>query len=117
MTLVCAGDAEEAAAAACLRPDMILAESPALIGSGSRGPEDAKEIARIIEAVHRIAPGMKILHGAGIHDEKDVFQVIMAGADATGSSSAVMQAENREEMLEKMIEAVSRAWKIRKGEK
>ena len=108
--LVCAGTPQEAAAAASLGPDMILAEAPGLIGKGARGPGDMEEIARINQAVHRVAPGMMILHGAGISDEKDVYEVIKAGADATGSTSGIMKADNPCEMMEKMIASVAAAW-------
>lgn len=112
-TLVCAGTPREAAAVAALGPDIILAESPALIGKGARGPEDMEEITRINEAVHRVAPGMLILHGAGISDENDVFEIIKAGADATGSTSGIMKAEHPIEMMEKMIAAAAKAWRVR----
>lgn len=115
LTLVCAGDVREAAAAACLEPDIILAESPALIGKGARGPQDTEEIHRINEAVRRIDPEMPVLHGAGISDEKDVYEIIRAGADATGSTSGILKAENPEEMMERMIAAAAKAWKERSG--
>lgn len=115
-TLVCAGNAEEGAAAACLSPDIILAESPALIGKGKRSREDVIEIEKINRAIHRVAPDMLILHGAGISDEKDVYEIIRAGADATGSTSGILKAECPEEMMEKMIAAVAIAWKERKME-
>ena len=66
---------------------------------------------------HRVAPGMPILHGAGISNEQDVYEIIKAGADATGSTSGILQAENPEEMLEKMIQAVERAWRERQASK
>ena len=115
MTLVCAGDAAEAAAAACLEPDIVLAESPALIGKGARGPQDMEEITRINQAAHRLSPGMPIRHGAGIHDEKDVYEIIRAGADATGSTSGILKADDPVEMMEKMIAAVAKAWSERVG--
>ena len=111
--MVCAGNAEEGAAAACLSPDIILAESPALIGKGKRGPEDMAEIQKINRAIHAVAPGIPILHGAGISDERDVYEIIKAGADATGSTSGILMAEKPEEMLEKMIRAAAEAWKER----
>jgi len=114
-TLVCAGTVEEAAAVACLKPDIILAESPKLIGKGARGPEDMEEIRKINEAVHQIDPDILILHGAGISDENDVYEVIKAGADATGSTSGILKADDPEEMIEKMISKVALAWEERKG--
>lgn len=109
-TLVCAGDAEESAAVACLRPDIVLAESPALIGAGRRGENDAAEIARINAAVEAVAPGMPILHGAGISTARDVYEVILAGADATGSTSGVLKAPDPKRMLGEMIEALWTAY-------
>jgi len=116
-TLVCAGSREEGAAIACLNPDIILAESPALIGKGARGPQDMEEISKINDAIHQINPNMLILHGAGITDEKDVYEIIKAGADATGSTSGIMKAEKPLEMMGKMIASVAEAWKLRQREK
>ena len=65
--------------------------------------------------MHRISPGMPILHGAGIHDEKDVYEIIRAGADATGSTSGILKADDPVEMMEKMIAAVAKAWSERVG--
>lgn len=116
-TLVCAGSSGEGAAIACLNPDIILAESPALIGTGVRSPQDMEEIAKINHAIHQVNPNILILHGAGITDEKDVYEIIIAGADATGSTSGIIKAEKPLEMMEKMIASVAEAWKIRKKEK
>jgi triosephosphate isomerase len=115
-SVVCAGSEKEACAAACLSPDIIIAESPLLIGGGERSEEDAKLIRRINEKVRAIDPKIKVLHGAGIHDETDVYNVILSGADATGSTSGIMKAEDPCEMTRKMIEAVARAWSERAGE-
>ncbi|MBL5825695.1 triose-phosphate isomerase [Serratia fonticola] len=112
-TLVCAGSCEEAKAVAILEPDIILAESPALIGKGRRGPQDTAEIIKINNAIYQLQPGILVLHGAGIKDEKDVFEVIKAGADATGSTSGVLLAEKPYEMMEKMISSVADAWRER----
>lgn len=112
-TLVCAGDAAESAAVACLGPDIVLAESPSLIGVGRRGENDAAEIERINAAVRAIAPELPVLHGAGIADAEDVYQVIRAGADATGSTSGVLKAANPKQMLGDMIEAMWTAYRER----
>lgn len=112
-TLVCAGSVEESRAVACLQPDIILAESPALIGVGKRGPQDMAEIAKINAAVHSVNKHIKILHGAGIKDEHDVYEIIKAGAEATGSTSGILKAERPLEMMEKMIAALACAWNER----
>lgn len=112
MTLVCAGNCEESVMVAHLHPDIILAESPALIGKGARSPQDMDEIQRINRSIQAIAPDVFVLHGAGISDENDVSEVIKAGAVATGSTSGIIKAANPAEMLEKMIIAVADAWKL-----
>ena len=101
---------------AALAPDIILAESPELIGKGARSKEDAIAIEIINEAVHSISQNIQILHGAGIQNENDVYEIIHAGAQATGSTSGIILAESPEFMLKKMIKAVATAWKQRKRE-
>lgn len=115
LSLVCAGSPIEGAAVSYLHPDMIIAESPALIGTGRRGYEDRIAIQEINDAIHKVVPDMLILHGAGISNEEDVYQVILNGADATGSTSGIMKADNPCEMTDKMIAAVAKAWKERNG--
>lgn len=111
-TMVCADTPEEGAAVACLGPDIVLAESPALIGAGRRGPGDFEEITRINQLIHAVRPGLPILHGAGIRNERNVFAVISAGAEACGSTSGILKAADPPAMLEKMIKAVRRAWDL-----
>lgn len=112
-TLACAGDADESAAVAHLGPDIVLAESPALIGVGRRGENDDAEIDRINAAVRAVNPALSVLHGAGISDGRDVYNVILAGADATGSTSGVLKAPNPKQMLREMIEALWTAYNER----
>lgn len=112
-TLVSAGTVEESAALACLAPDIILAESPALIGAGKRGPGDRLEIEKINRSVRAVNPNIPVLHAAGITDENDVYQIILAGADATGSTSGVLKAPDPKDMLRRMIEAVAAAYRER----
>jgi len=112
-TIVCAGTPEESAAVAYLSPNIVLAESPALIGIGKRSPEDMLEITKINQKIHQINPEILVLHGAGISNEEDVYEIIAAGADATGSTSGILKAENPFDMLERMIKAVRKAWNER----
>ncbi|TPI64854.1 triose-phosphate isomerase [Mesorhizobium sp. B3-1-3] len=114
-TLVCAGSVEESAAVARLRPNIVLAESPALIGGGKRSANDIQEIERINLAVSEVDKEIQVLHGAGISDENDVYQIVRAGADGTGSTSAVMCAADPKDMLERMIREMSRAYRERVG--
>ena len=112
-TLVCAGSVQESVAVAKLRPNVILAENPALIGGGERSQEDALEIRRVNAAIAAVDEDILVLHGAGINNENDVYQVIRCGADGTGSTSAIMRAADPKEMLSRMIEAMSQAYSDR----
>ena len=109
-SLACAGSMQEVSAVAKMNPNILLAEAPELIGKGVRGQEDQKAIQIINETVKKINPEISVLHGAGISNEKDVYDIIMLGADATGSTSGILKAPDPREMLEKMIRAVREAW-------
>jgi triosephosphate isomerase len=114
-TLVCADMPEEACAIAHLGPNMILAESPDLIGGGVRQESDMDKIAQTNEAIAHINPGIKVMHSAGITDGRDVYAVIAKGVDATGSTSGIIKAQNSSAMVEEMIRAVRAAYDERNG--
>jgi triosephosphate isomerase len=109
-TMVCADTLEDALRIAKLSPDIIIAEAPSLIAGGQRGEEDRLAIAKINEAIAAVNPGILVLHGAGIHDARDVYDVIAAGAQGTGSSSGFALAPDPAAMAEEMIRAVREAW-------
>ncbi len=120
LTMVCADSPAEAAAIAHLRPNMIMAEPPELIG-GSESVATAKLsfISEAIEAVKRIDSSIAVCAGAGIRSPEDAAAVIRAGADGTGSTSGVLCASNPAKMLEQMVMAVEEAWaenKVPNGE-
>ena len=107
-TIVCADSSAEAAAIAHLKPDIIVAEPSELVGTGvSCGPEYVKVATR---AVKDVDPDILVLTAAGIANGQDVYDTIIAGADATGSSSGVAKAADRAAMVDEMISAVRRAW-------
>jgi triosephosphate isomerase len=110
ISMVCADNLTEAAAVARMRPDIIIAEAPELIGVGKRGPNDRQAIAMINATVWNINPDIRVLHGAGISNGQDVYAVIAAGAQATGSSSGIANAQDRFTMFTEMIRAVRQAW-------
>jgi triosephosphate isomerase len=93
-----------------MRPNIIIAESPDLIGVGERPAQDRQTIAGINEAVWAIDPGIRVLHGAGISNGQDVYNIISAGAQASGSTSGIIKAEDPFTMLEEMIRSVRTAW-------
>ena len=113
LTVVCADSIAEIRAVAMLGPDVIVAEPEELIGKCSGG--DISYVGPAVRAAKEINPDIKVLVGAGIRNGKDVYDVIMAGSDASGSSSGVVLAENSEAMVEEMAEAAVRAWNERNG--
>jgi len=109
-TIICAGDAVEGMAAACMQPDIVLVEDPELIGGGRRSEEDLLRIPEINRRLKEIAPGAMVMHAAGIRNAEDVYHVIHAGADGTGSTSGIIKAADPHAMMEEMIAAVRKAW-------
>ena len=107
-TIVCTDTIHEAAAVAHLAPNIIVAEPTALIGTGQTS--DAEYTKQSIEAVKQVNPDIFVLQGAGISNGEDVYRVIFAGAEATGTSSGVIKAKDRAAMVDEMIGAVRRAW-------
>jgi triosephosphate isomerase len=93
-----------------MNPNIILAEAPELIGAGIRSENDQQLIQKINQTVWDINPEILVLHGAGISNGSDVYQVIHNGAQATGSTSGIILAEDPFAMVEEMISNVRRAW-------
>lgn len=107
-TIVCTDSIREASAVACLGPNIIVAEPTELIGTGEAS--DMDYVRASIEAVKSINREVYVLQGAGISNGEDVYRVIHAGAEATGSSSGIIKAPDRAAMIDEMIAAVRRAW-------
>ena len=109
-TMVCASTVEDVSVIAHMQPNIILAESPALIGVGKRDANDLLAIAKTNEVVWSINPEIRVLHGAGISCGQDVYDIIMSGAQGTGSTSGILMAPDPYQMLEEMIGCVRAAW-------
>lgn len=110
-TIVCADSMADASKIATLNPDIIVAEPSELIGTGvSVGPEYVEAATKCVKDVNE---NILVLTAAGIANGTDVYNTIIAGADATGSSSGVAKAADRAAMVDEMISAVRRAWDAR----
>lgn len=108
VTIVCADSMADAASIAAMNPDIIVAEPSELIGTGvSVGPE---YVAAATRSVKDVNPDILVLTAAGISSGEDVYNTIISGADATGSSSGIAKAKDRAAMVDEMIAAVRRAW-------
>ena len=92
-TIVCADSIVEASMIAKLDPDIIVAEPSELIGTGlTSGPEYVEAASRGVKEVN---PDILVLTAAGISNGQDVYNTIIAGADATGSSSGVAKGQTQ----------------------
>ena len=110
-TLVCADSPQEAAAVAQLNPNIVLAEPPQLIGTGKPVGKLLKDfISETIDLVKKINPEIIICSGAGIRDADDIKKIIRLGAEATGSTSAILKADDPARKLEEMIKALKEVW-------
>ncbi|MCJ7715066.1 MAG: triose-phosphate isomerase [Anaerolineales bacterium] len=109
-SMVCAGNLSEVQEITKMNPNILLAEAPELIGAGKRSPEDMEVIQKINDLVWSINPSIQILHGAGISCGQDVYDVIAAGAQATGSTSGIINAKNPSGMMDEMLRNVREAW-------
>ncbi len=108
ISIVCADSMAIASKIAAMKPDIIVAEPSELIGTGvSVSPEYVEAATKSVKAVD---PDILVLTAAGIANGTDVYNTIIAGADATGSSSGVAKAADRAAMVDEMIAAVRKAW-------
>lgn len=107
-TIVCADTLEEIEAIAKLSPNLMVAEPTALIGTGQ--VSDMDYVLDTIETVRKINPDIMVLQGAGISTGKDVYNVIKAGAMATGCTSGIIRAADPLAMVEEMLHALRQAW-------
>lgn len=108
LTIVCADSITEAKAIALMEPNIIVPEPTKLIGTGVTS--DMNYVHASIEAIKSINEKILVLQSAGISSGGDVYKVIYAGAEATGSSSGIAKAPDRVAMVDEMIHAVRKAW-------
>ena len=108
MTIVCADSMAETRAIAQMHPDLMITEPTELIGTGQAA--DLSYVKTSVDAIQAIDPNIGILVGGGISSGTDVYNTIMAGADATGSSSGIVKAADPGAMVHEMLAALRQAW-------
>jgi triosephosphate isomerase (TIM) len=109
-SMACADNLDDALVIACMAPNIIIVESPDLIEGSSRPENDREAVALINNTIWAINPEIRVLHGAGITRGQDVYNIISAGSQAAGSTSAIIKAPDPLGMLEEMIRAEREAW-------
>lgn len=107
-TIVCASTVQDIKVIARMSPNIIVAEPTELIGSGKTS--ELSYVLDTIRTVKEIDPDIMILQGAGISGGQDVYRVIRAGAEATGSTSGIMKAADPDAMVEEMLYYLRLAW-------
>lgn len=107
-TMVCGDTLREIREIAHMAPNIIVAEPTELIGTGK--PADKQYVDGCLDMINAINPDILVLPSAGISNGEDCYNIIKAGAQATGSSSGIVKAKDPAGMAEEMISAVRRAY-------
>lgn len=108
LVFACADTLEEAKAIAQLHPDIINPEPSQIIGGGN-GVTPMDYVKDSIKAIKEIYPDILVEQAAGITNGKQVYDFIMAGSEAAGAASGIMNAENPIAMIDEMIAATRKA--------
>lgn len=111
MTLVCASSMIETKTIAMMSPDLIVSEPAELIGTGQAA--DLRYVRQVVETITTVNPDIGVMVAGGVATGKDAYNIIYAGADATGSSSGIVLADNPEQRIHEMLAAVEQAWNDR----
>lgn len=108
LVFACADTLAEAKAIAQLHPDIINPEPSEIIGGGNGVSPMAyvKDSIRVIKEIH---PDIMVEQAAGITNGQQVYDFIMAGSEAAGAASGIMNAADPIAMIDEMIAATRRA--------
>jgi triosephosphate isomerase len=107
ISFACADTIAEAKAIAQLHPSIINPEPTELIGSGTTS--DMGYVSETVKVIKAIYPDILVEQAAGITTAEQVYQFIMAGSDAAGSCSGILNAKEPLALLDEMIRAVKKA--------
>lgn len=108
LVFVCADTLDEAKAIAQLHPDIINPEPSEIIGGGN-GVSPMSYVMDSIRAIKAIDDSIMVEQAAGITNGQQVYDFIMAGSEAAGAASGIMNAEDPLAMIDEMIAATRRA--------
>ena len=109
LVFACADTVAEAKAIAQLHPDIINPEPTVLIGGTGSGVSDMGYVRQVIDAIKAIDPEIMVEQAAGITNGQQVYDFIMAGSEAAGAASGIMNAKDPFAMIDEMIAATRRA--------
>ena len=106
-SFVCADTIAEACAIAQLHPDIINPEPTELIGSGNAS--DMSYVMEAICAIKSIDPNIMVEQAAGITTAQQIYDFIMAGSEAAGSASGILNSPEPLVLLDEMVSCVKKA--------
>ena len=108
LVFACADTLAEARAIAQLHPDIINPEPSEIIGGGN-GVSPMAYVKDSIKVIKEIYPDIMVEQAAGITNGQQVYDFIMAGSEAAGAASGIMNAADPIAMIDEMIAATRRA--------
>ena len=108
LVFACADTLDEARAIAQLHPDIINPEPSDIIGGGN-GVSPMAYVKDSIRVIKDIYPDIMVEQAAGITNGQQVYDFIMAGSEAAGAASGIMNAADPIAMIDEMIAATRRA--------
>ena len=108
LVFACADTLAEAKAIAQLHPDIINPEPSEIIGGGN-GVSPMAYVKDSIRVIKEIYDDIMVEQAAGITNGQQVYDFIMAGSEAAGAASGIMNAEDPIAMIDEMIAATRRA--------
>ncbi|NLA84340.1 MAG: triose-phosphate isomerase [Clostridiales bacterium] len=109
LVFACADTIAEAKAIAQLGPDIINPEPSELIGGAAGKVSDMSYVKESIIAIKEINPNILVEQAAGITTGQQVYDFIMAGSEAAGAASGILNAEDPIAKMYEMVEATRRA--------
>ncbi len=109
LVFACADTLEEACAIAQMHPDILNPEPTELIGGSGNGVSDLDYVKKTTAAIKAIDPNILVEQAAGITTGQQVYDFIMAGSEAAGAASGIVNAADPIAKVDEMIAATRRA--------
>lgn len=107
ISFVCADSIMEAQAVAQLHPNIMNPEPTELIGTGQAS--DMNYVKEVLQAVKAIDPNILVEQAAGITTAQQVYDFIMAGSEAAGSASGILNSPDPLKLVAEMIHYTRKA--------
>ena len=107
ITFACADSLVETKAIAQFQPDIINPEPNELIGTTCAS--DMGYVKETLKLVKDLFPGILVEQAAGITTGKQIYDFIMAGNDAAGSASGILNSPDPYALLDEMMFNVRKA--------